>query len=221
MNENIEIRHIAPGKLTPNPWNSNRVGPEMEQRLRASIEEFGLYKPIIARKVGDQLQILGGEHRWRIAYEKGMETVPVVILEGITDERAKLLGLADNGQYGQDDAVALSAVLESIGIDDVMAMLPYEEKDLAGLLAKSAAVEIDIDNIGFDEHEEVKPIEEVLRATITHDLMRFKVPVEDREMVQKFVESVIKTRGLTGEGDSLISAGMALVEIVKLAKEAL
>ena len=59
------------------------------------------------------------------------------------------------------------------------------------------------------------------RPTITHELMRFKVPVEDRERVEKFIQKVIKDKGLKTEQDSLIAAGMALVEIVNVAKDTL
>ena len=49
--------------------------------------------------------------------------------------------------------------------------------------------------------------------------MRFKVPVEDRERVEKLIQTVIKTRGLQSEQDSLVAAGMALVEVCNAAKE--
>ncbi len=223
MTSRIEIEHLPPQGLSPNPWNSNRVGPEMEQRLRASIEKFGFYKPIIVREVADgSLQILGGEHRWRVACNMGLDTVPVVNLGRIGDKQAKTIGLADNGQYGEDDALKLAEILRDIGEFDVGELLPYTEADLAGMFA---ATEVDLDSLGFDDdtspEESTKSLDDLTRQTITHELMRFKVPVEDRERVQKFIEHVINTRGLKTEEDSLVAAGMALVEIVNAAKEAM
>lgn len=194
----------------------------MEQRLRASIEKFGLYKPIIVRELGSgELQILGGEHRWRVACNMGLETLPVVVLQGIDDNTAKTIGLADNGQYGEDDALKLAEILRDIGQDNVELLLPYTDNDLAGMFA---AAEVDLDGLGFDDPESGDGMKDILgetRASITHELMRFKVPIEDRERVQKLVEHVISTRGLKSEEDSLVAAGMALVEIVKAAKEVL
>lgn len=192
----------------------------MEKRLRASVEKFGIYKPIVCRELEDgSLQILGGEHRWRIACNMGLETVPVVNLGQMSDKRAKTLGLADNGQYGEDDALKLSAILRDIGQEEVELVLPYTESDLAGMFA---ATEVDLDGLGFDD-DELDPtaakVEDAVRSTITHELMRFKVPVEDRERVQKFIEHVISTRGLKSEEDSMVAAGMALVEIVNAARE--
>jgi ParB family chromosome partitioning protein len=215
----IEIEHIAPADLAPNPWNSNRVGPEMEERLRASITEMGFYKPIVCRTTPEGLlQILGGEHRWRVAVSMGLKTVPVVNVGEITDKKAKLLGLADNGQYGEDDARLLSQILSDIGAEDVASFLPYSDHDLAGLMA---ATEINLDDLGFDDDEEgdARAPETSPRATITHEVVRFKIALEDADRVRKFIDHVIKSKGLNTESDSMIAGGMALVEIVNAARE--
>lgn len=221
MQNPIETQQLPPGRLTPNPWNTNVVGPEMEMRLRASIEKYGFYKPIIVRTLSDgSLQILGGEHRWRIASAMGMATVPVVNLGMLPERDAKIIGLSDNGQYGQDDAGALSDLLKEIGRDDIAELLPYTEEDLAGMFAREASP-IDLDSLGFDdgEHEDTKSLDELVRPAITHELMRFKVPVEDRERVQRLVDSVIAQQGFGAEEDSMVAAGMALVVIANAAKD--
>lgn len=220
MNKDINIENLPPGRLNPNPWNSNEVGPDMEARLRESIVRIGFYKPVIARELPDgTLQILGGEHRWRVAVSMNLPTIPVVNLGLIDDKKAKTIGLADNGRYGHDDTLKLAEILREIGEEDVALMLPYTEEDLAGMFA---AQDIDLDSLGFDEDtlpKGEKTLEELTRSTITHELMRFKVPVEDRERVQKFIEHVINTRGLKAEEDSMVAAGMALVLIVNAARE--
>lgn len=220
MTSRIELQHLPPALLTPNPWNSNRVGPEMEQRLRASISRL-FYKPIIVRETSEgELQILGGEHRWRIACDMGLETVPVVNLGRISDKEAKIIGLADNGQYGTDDARLLANILKDIGQEEVQELLPYSENDLAGMFA---AAEVDLDSLGFDDptDDETLLAAAAPRASITHELMRFKVPVEDRERVQKLIESVIASNGLKSEADSMVASGMALVLICNAARETL
>lgn len=218
MNQDLKIEYVDPVFLKPNPWNSNKVGPEMEARLEASLREFGFIRPIVARElVNGDLQILGGEHRTRKAREMGFDSVPVIILKGVTDAQAKAMGLVDNGRYGEDDALKLGAILEEIG-QDFFAALPFDNDDLAGILAAAA---VDLDDLGFDKESDTGgelPPADAPRPTVTHELMRFKVPVEDRERVEKLINSVIKTKGLSGEQDSLVAAGMALVEIVNAAK---
>lgn len=220
----IDIVHVPPEQLQPNPWNSNVVGPEMEQRLDESIRQFGVYKPIICRELEDgSLEILGGQHRAASAQRQGHETVPVVNLGRVSDSKAKALGLADNGRYGEDDALKLGSILKDIQADfEIEAFLPYTDKDLAGIFAAS---DIDLDDIGLDASSESAhadlPDAMAARPTVTHELMRMKVPIEDREFVQALINRVIKNQGLATEQDSLVAAGMALVAIAKAAGEVL
>lgn len=224
MTTNIEIRHAPPADLKPNPWNSNVVGPEMERRLDESLRKFGVYKPIIVRELEDgSLQILGGEHRCRAAQRAKLATVPYVNLGRMDDVRAKQIGLADNGRYGEDDALKLARVLQDIGdVEDITSFLPYNDKDLAGLFA---ADEIDLDSIGIDDDKDdgkTDTLPEIAaRATITHTLMRFKVPVEQQGAVEAFITRISKARGYDREKDAMVGAGMALVDAINAAGEIL
>lgn len=220
MTTQIEIQHVPTGQLKPNPWNSNVVGPEMERRLEASMKRFGCYKPIVVRTLADgSLEILGGQHRWQTAKNLAHETVPVVNLGQMPDRRAKEIGLADNGRYGEDDALKLASILKDVGEDEVVQFLPFTADDLAGIFA---AESIDLDDLDIKDDDDGKSLEDIgaaPRATITHALMRFKVPVEDQERVEAFFKHVITKEGLSKEEDSLIAAGAALVSIVKAARE--
>ena len=77
----VNMGEVETSRLRPNPWNTNHVTPENEEKLRASIARFGVFKPIICRELQDgTLEILGGEHRWQTARDMGLDTVPVVNL---------------------------------------------------------------------------------------------------------------------------------------------
>lgn len=215
------MTYVPPGTLVPNPWNSNVVGPEMEKRLEASIRRNEVYKPIIVRELEDgTLQILGGQHRAQVAARIGVEEVPIINLGRIPDKKAKEIGLADNGRYGEDDALKLAAILKDIGGDAIEA-LPFNEQDLAGIFA---AESINLDDIGIDAKADAAGAADLpsaldARPTITHELMRFKVPVEDQERVKGVIDRLIKREGLSTEKDSLVAAGMALSSLAKLAEE--
>ena len=219
MTTKITIVDVPVDDLSPNPWNSNSVGPEMERKLEASMKRLGCYKPIVVRQKGSTLEILGGQHRWQTAKRLGYTTVPVVNLGTMPDRKAKEIGLADNGRYGEDDALKLADILRDIGAEDATTFLPFSNDDLAGIFA---AEKIDLDDLDIDDGGHDKSLEDIAaapRSTITHALMRFKVPVEDQERVESFFKHVITREGLGKEEDSLIAAGMALVAIVKAARE--
>jgi ParB family transcriptional regulator, chromosome partitioning protein len=216
MSGNLKIIHLDPRSLKPNGFNSNYVGPENEAKLRESLRKFGCYKPVICRELADgTLQILGGQHRAMAAADLKFETVPVVNLGRIDDKRAKAIGLADNGRYGEDDMTKLSAVIAELG-EDAATYLPFSDQDLASLFAIGdiAITELDDDD-GKDLGELV---EQVSKPTLTHELLRFKVPIEDAGLIREVIDLLIKTKGYAKEQDSLAAAGMALVDVVKAGK---
>lgn len=198
--------------LRPNPWNTNVVSPDNEAKLDESLKRFGIFKPILARKTDDGLEILGGQHRWEAAKRLGLKKVPVISLGAIDDTTAKEIGLVDNGRYGVDDADGLANLLKNLGRPaDLATFLPYSDKELE-VIFKTDALDFDsLDIDGDDDEIELKPTE--TSTGPTHQIMRFKVPVEDAEWVSSLISKVIKTKGLT-DSDSLTNAGDALVYIL-------
>lgn len=200
-------------RLRPNPWNTNVVSPDNETKLDESLKRFGIFKPILARQVGKELEILGGQHRWEAAKRLGIATVPVINLGALDDATAKEIGLVDNGRYGVDDAEGLAGLLKNLGKPSELAtFLPYSDKELEVIFKTD---ELDFDSLdidGDDDEIELKPTE--VSSGPTHQIMRFKLPVEDAEWVSSLISKVVKSQGLT-DSDSLTNAGDALVHILK------
>jgi ParB family transcriptional regulator, chromosome partitioning protein len=91
--------------LVPNPHQPRReMGkPELEE-LAASIRASGILQPILARRVGEKLQIVAGERRWRAAQLAGLERVPVLV-RAISDDEAAVFGLVENLQREDLNAI--------------------------------------------------------------------------------------------------------------------
>lgn len=203
---------LSPRKLRPNPWNTNVVSPENELKIEASIKRFGLYKPIIVRELRDgTLEILGGKHRNDAAIRLGIPEVPVMNLGTVPDDKAKEIGLVDNGRYGEDDPLQLSELLKSLGnMDELQSFLPYTDTDLNSIFATSS---IALDDLDLSDDDETLPEMPTAPVVQTHQLMRFKVPVEDAARLTQVIEKVMKEQGYTEE-DSFTNAGNALVYIL-------
>lgn len=203
------VRTIKISDLFPNPWNTNVVSPENQNKIEESIKRFGMFKPLVVRTLDDgRLEILGGQHRWEAAKTLGIEQVEVVDLGRIDDKRAKEISLVDNSRYGSDDGLKFSELLREL--DDVEDYLPYSEADLNQIFS---AAQVDFDAIGLDEEsdEELeKRVEELTRKAPEFQMMRFKVPLADAELVKGVIEGIIKLQGLK-DSDSLVNAGDALV----------
>lgn len=201
-----------PRSLKPNPWNTNVVSPENELKIEASIQRFGLFKPIIVRQLpsGD-LEILGGEHRAKAAARMGVKKVPVMNLGIISDDKAKEIGLVDNGRYGEDDTLQLSELLQSLGdSEDLLAFLPYTDEDMSSIFSSSS---IALDELELPEDSDSIPELPSGSVTPTHQLMRFKVPIADAAKITLLIEKTMKEQGYTME-DSYANAGNALVHIL-------
>lgn len=199
--------------LRPNGFNTNQVSPENEKKLLNSLKRFGVYKPIVCRELSDDvLEIIGGEHRWRAAKTLGLKSVPVVNLGNVSDGRAKELMLADNGRYGEDDTLALAELLKELGnTDEILGFLPITNDELDTIFASSSIALDDLDSPD-DELPDLTALSG--KKPQTHQIMRFKIPVEDCEAIQRRIEMVMKTQGFTAD-DSMSNAGNALVHIFK------
>lgn len=214
MNNDLQVEWVNPDALCKNSWNSNVVDPENEAKIEASMDRFGMFKPILVRESNGSLEILGGEHRVIVAIRKGISTVPIINLGAIDDERAKEISLVDNGRYGSDDALLLNELLQSLDDQENLSkFLPYSTDEIDSLFASSS---IDVDDLTFDDDDESPDLSEPAPTpTIkSHQIMRFKVPVEDSDAVAECIDRIIKEQGFT-ESDSLTNAGDALVYLIK------
>lgn len=211
--ETLMVQMLEPGKLKPNPWNTNVVSPNNEEKLEESIKRFGMFKPVIVRELSSgELQIIGGEHRAMAAKRLGIKEIPVVNLGKITEKKAKEIGLVDNGRYGADDTLQLAELLEGLGsVEELSVYMPYAESDLASIFS---SVNIALDDLDIPEDLDEQPKLPATKPLQTHQIMRFKVPVDDVANITDLIERVMKTQKFT-DGDSLENAGDALVFVCK------
>lgn len=207
----LKVINVHPDELVANPWNSNKMSPENEMKVEESLKQFGFFKPIIARRIGDHLEIIGGQHRWEAATRMGYTTVPVIDLGPITDKRAKQIGLVDNGRYGNDDVIALADVLKSIGTtEEIELILPYSTEEMNKIF-KSADIDLsklDIDDSLPDQKTKAEA------AAPTHATMKFRVRIGDQLHISDTLKRVMKRHGFTKDSEE-VNAGDALTYILQ------
>lgn len=84
----IEINLLTPFKNHPFQLYT---GSRYEDMVR-SIKEFGILSPLIVRPINEQLyEILAGHNRWNAAKNAEIRKVPVIIMDGLSDEEAMLI----------------------------------------------------------------------------------------------------------------------------------
>lgn len=218
----MKFEEMDPRRIEPSPWNANVVSHENEEKLRASIERHGMFKPVIVRIVpADQgehpsIQCIGGWHRCEQAIELGYETVPVVNLGVISDERAKEISLADNARYGIDDTLKLSRLLAELDASVVEHIMPWTTRDIDAL---TASIAVNIDDLDLDPDIDLSADDDGsgeapnTKVAKTHQLIKFRVPIADAQRISALVKETMQSEGFTAE-DDLTNAGEALAFIM-------
>jgi hypothetical protein len=124
----MKLENLDPHTLVPNPWNSNKVDRVSFEKLKKSVTTLGNFKPVVVRDIAGKYEILGGYHRTEAAKELGLATIPVLILESISDQKAKEISLIDNARYGQDDAELLEKLINSMDTEFIGLVIPETEE---------------------------------------------------------------------------------------------
>lgn len=217
MPEKLNIQYINPELLMSNPWNSNVMSLENEAKLAESLKRNDMFDAIIARELKDgSYQILGGEHRTKVAKKIGLTELPVIVLKNISDNKAKEISLAHNARYGADDSLKLSDLMNSLDdAFDLSSFLPISDIEIETLMS---ATKFDFDSLELLDDDDLDEMPTPSQSTKTHTIMRFKVSLEDASEIQEQITSVMKINGFS-ESDALTNAGDALAHILLNSKD--
>ena len=133
-------------KLIPYVNNARTHSKEQIQKLRSSLREFGFVNPVIIDK---EYNVIAGHGRIAAAKEEGIQQVPCVYVDYLTEAQKKAYILADNRMAldaGWDDELLAVEMeeLQNLGFD--LGLTGCDEKELADLFAADEEAEDD----GFD-----------------------------------------------------------------------
>ncbi len=97
---------IAVLEIRPNPHQPrDTFDPEGLEELRDSIRNHGVLQPVVVRRAAEGYELIAGERRWRAARLAGLERVPAVIRDEVSDGDMLELALVENVQRRDLDAL--------------------------------------------------------------------------------------------------------------------
>jgi DNA modification methylase len=120
-------------KLIPYAKNARTHSDEQVAQIAGSIKEFGFNNPVLVDKDNS---IIAGHGRVMAARKLGMDKVPVVILNHLTESQRKAYILADNRialNSGWDTSM-LSVELQDLKDDIDLSLLGFDPDELDALL---------------------------------------------------------------------------------------
>lgn len=150
----LEITYLPTSELTPYKNNAKLHPQEQIDQIKNSIKEFGMNDPIAVW--GDENIIIEGHGRLLACQQLGMETVPVIRLDDLTEDQRKAYTLAHNkltmntdfdlemlktelqdidldmGEFGFDDIELDDITLETEPEEDEIPEPPKEAKSKLG-----------------------------------------------------------------------------------------
>jgi len=93
-------------EIRPNPQQPRTVfEPGPLEELRDSIRNHGVLQPVVVRRTADGYELIAGERRWRGARLAGLERIPAMVRDDITDDEMLELALVENVQRRDLDAM--------------------------------------------------------------------------------------------------------------------
>ena len=114
IERNLILQIIEKSITEITPYEKNpRKNDEAVEYVANSIKEFGFKVPIVIDKNG---VIVAGHTRYKAAQELGLEKIPCVIADDLTEEQVKAFRLADNkvGEVAEWDFDLLGDELDGI-----------------------------------------------------------------------------------------------------------
>lgn len=143
-----EMQLVPLSKLVPYINNARTHSPEQITKLRSSLREFGFVNPVI---IDRDYGIIAGHGRVMAAKEEGIEEVPCVFVDYLTEAQKKAYIIADN-RFAQDagwDEELLRIELEALqGMDFDVGLTGFDDDEIVDLFdanGKSEAEDDDFD----------------------------------------------------------------------------
>lgn len=138
-------------KLVPYVNNARTHSPEQIMKLRSSLREFGFINPVIIDK---EFGIIAGHGRVMAAKEEGIDEVPCVFVDYLTEAQKKAYILADNRMAldaGWDEEM-LKIEIESLqGMDFDIGLAGFDDDEIADLFSGDDKSDVEEDDFDLSD----------------------------------------------------------------------
>ena len=146
-----EMKMVETSKLIPYVNNARTHSQEQVNKLRGSLREFGFINPVI---IDSDFNVIAGHGRLMAAKEEGIEEVPCVLVDYLTEAQKKAYILADN-RYAQDagwDEELLRLEIEALeGMDFDVSLTGFDDQELADLFADGESTGAEDDDFDLSD----------------------------------------------------------------------
>lgn len=191
----IKIQVWSIDKLKPYELNAKVHNDDQVSRIAKSISEFGWDQPIVVDKNG---VIIKGHGRRLAAIELGLENVPVLVRDDLTEDQVRAARLADNRvALGGIDAEILHLELSSLSFDltDI-----FDAKEL-NFINTSDLSEVNLDSL----------VDDIASAALAEDEDSSR-RIEETDNRKVRIEKALGFKEIHGKDERVLARFMAIAE---------
>ena len=134
----LEVKYLSVNDLVPYANNPRTHSEKQVTQVASSIKEFGFNNPIL---IDEGKGIIAGHGRLTAAKKLGLEAVPTITLEGLTEAQRKAYVIADNKltENGGWDHDLLAVEIERLAELDIdLSLTGMDEIELAKMFDQPA-----------------------------------------------------------------------------------
>lgn len=158
MAKTTEMVEVTVSSLIPYERNAKKHPEEQIEKIKKSIQEFGFISPCLIDKNN---RIIAGHGRVEASKQLGIEKIPCVYIEGLTEEQRRAYIIADNR-------------LTELGGWD-MEIISEELAELKALDFDISTTGFNIDDIIFDEFDDDLPTQPEEKEEVQNIVKRGEV----------------------------------------------
>ena len=185
------VQSVPLDQIVPSPWQPRtEFRDEHIQELADSIQQKGIMQPLIVRKVGEKLELIAGERRWRAAQRVGLKEAPIIIRTA-SDQDVLELALIENIQ--RED---LNPIEEARAFFRLAKDFNLKQEDIAQKVGKSRAAVANAMRL-LELHSQVQTWVVQERLSVGHAKVLLGAKSQEEQL--KLAEESLR-RGLTVRG---------------------
>lgn len=117
---NVNSQELPLDQIHPNPYQPRQVFDETKiDELAQSIQQHGVFTPVLVRKAVSGYQLIAGERRLRASKKAGRTSIPAIVLE-FDDQQMMEISLIENVQREDlnivEEAKAYHTLIQKLGL---------------------------------------------------------------------------------------------------------
>lgn len=129
----MKVEYIKTEKLTPYTRNTKKHPEWQIEKIARSIEEFGFNVPVL---IDGSREVIAGHGRVLAAKKLGLESVPAIKVDHLTEEQIRAFRIADNkiaeSEWLEDDLKIELFELQEAGLD--ISVIGFDDAEINTLL---------------------------------------------------------------------------------------